>query len=76
MAFSFGVVCIVVVLGLLILAGTFGISPGYKATLGLVLIGYGAVRFWMLKSRYQGLKRKEERLDKRAKEEEKNLRNP
>lgn len=75
MAFSFGVVSIVTLLGLLILMGAFGISPGYKVTLGLILIGYGLVRFWMLKSRYESLKRKEESLSRITKEDDKNLRN-
>jgi len=60
MAFSFGVVSIVTLLGLLILAGAFGISPGFKNILGVILVGYGLLRLWMLKSRYQTLKRKKE----------------
>jgi len=74
MAFSFGVVSIVTLLGLLILIGAFGISPGYKVTLGLILIGYGLIRFWMLKSRYQTFKRKEQGSNRIAKEDDKNLR--
>lgn len=74
MAFSFAVVCIVVVLGVLILAGAFSIDPPYKVTLALVLIGYGVVRLWMLKSRYDRLKRKEDGWQKLPKEDEENLR--
>ena len=74
MAFSFAVVSIVMVLGLLILAGAFTISPAYKVTLGMVLIGYGFVRLWMLKSRYESLKRKEDGRHKVPKEDEENLR--
>jgi hypothetical protein len=59
----------------LILIGAFGISPGYKVTLGLILIGYGLVRFGMLKSRYQTFKRKEQGSNRIAKEDDKNLRN-
>jgi hypothetical protein len=69
MAFSFGVIVIVTILGLLILVGAFRISPAHKLTLGLILIGYGFVRFWMLKSRYQDLRRKEEGLGEPHKEE-------
>ncbi len=74
MAFSFGVIAIVTVLGLLILIGAFRISPAHKLTPGLILIGYGFVRFWMLKSRYQDLRRKEESPGEPHKEEQENLR--
>jgi hypothetical protein len=74
MVFSFGVVSIVFVLGVLILIGAFGISPSFKVSLGLILLGYGLIRFWMLKSRYEGLKRKEEGSNKTTKEDDKNLR--
>jgi hypothetical protein len=75
MAFSFGVVCIVTLLGLLILVGAFNIDPGFRVTLGIVLVGYGFVRFWMLRSRYESLKRKEESWNKPPKDDEENLRN-
>ncbi|MCK4404213.1 MAG: hypothetical protein KAW02_03905 [candidate division Zixibacteria bacterium] len=75
MAFSLGVVLIVFLLGLLILIGVFGISPGFRVTLGIILLGYGLIRFWMLKSGYEGLKRKEESLNRIDKEDDKNLRN-
>lgn len=74
MAFSFGVIAIVTVLGLLILIGAFRINPAYKLTLGLILIGYGFLRFWMLKSRYQSIRRKQESLGEPDKEEQENLR--
>jgi hypothetical protein len=76
MAFTFGVVSIVTGLGVLILAGAFGIDPGLKVPLGLILVGYGLIRFWMLKSRYQNLKRKEKSVDRLTKEDEENVRNP
>ena len=63
MAFSFGVVSIVTLLGLLILIGAFGISPSFKVTLGLILLGYGLIRLWMLKSRYEGMKKKREEFE-------------
>lgn len=75
MAFSLGVVLIVFLLGLLILIGAFGISPSFRVALGIILVGYGLIRFWMLKSGYEGLKRKEENLNRIDKEDEKNLRN-
>jgi len=74
MVFSFGVASIVFLLGLLILIGAFGINPRYKITLGLILLGYGLIRFWMLKSRHGRLKREEGSLDKITKEDDKNLR--
>ncbi|KPL01089.1 MAG: hypothetical protein AMJ91_01695 [candidate division Zixibacteria bacterium SM23_73_3] len=74
MVFSFGVASIVFLLGLLILIGAFGINPRYKITLGLILLGYGLIRFWILKSRYVRLKREEGSLDKITKEDDKNLR--
>ena len=75
MMFSFGMVSIVFLLGVLILIGAFGIDPSYKITVGLILLGYGLIRFWMLKSRYEDLKRKEEGLNRITKEDDKNLRN-
>jgi len=75
MAFSLGVVLIVFLLGLLILIGAFGINPSFRVALGIILVGYGLIRFWMLKSGYEGLKRKEENLNRIDKEDEKNLRN-
>jgi hypothetical protein len=74
MGFSFAVVSLVTLLGLLILIGAFRISPGYKVTLGIILVGYGLIRLWMLKSRYESLKKKEESLGKPPKEDERNLR--
>lgn len=75
MAFSLGVVSIVFLLGLLILIGVFGISSSFRVTLGIILLGYGLIRFWMLKSRYESLKRKEEGVSIITKEDEKNSRN-
>ena len=76
MAFSFGVVSIVTLMGLLILFGTFGIGSGYRVTLGLILVGYGLIRFLMLKSKYEGVKRKDTSLDEVSKEDGENLRKP
>ena len=73
MVFSLGVVSVVTLLGLLILIGAFSINPSYKVTLGIIFVGYGFVRFWMLRSRYESMKRKEESLKNPPKEEEKNL---
>ncbi len=75
MAFSFGVVSVVTLLGLLILIGAFRINPSYKVALGIIFLGYGFIRFWMLKSRYESMKRNEESLISPNKEDEKNLRN-
>jgi hypothetical protein len=69
--FSLGVVSIVFLLGLLILLGAFGISSSFRVTLGMILLGYGLIRFWMLKSRYESLKRKEENASIITKEDEK-----
>jgi hypothetical protein len=75
MAFSLGVVCIVTLLGLLILLGTFRIDPSFRVIVGLILLSYGLIRFWMLKSRYESLKGKESSLGKTDKEDKKKLRN-
>jgi hypothetical protein len=75
MAFSFGVVSVVTLLGLLILIGAFRINPGYKVALGIIFVGYGFIRLWMLRSRYESMKRKEDRLKTPSKEDQKNLRN-
>jgi len=73
--FSIGVVSIVAVLGILILLGAFSIDPGFRLPLGLILIGYGLIRFWMLKSRYRSTEGKKENMEALTKEDEKNLRN-
>jgi hypothetical protein len=75
MAFSYLVVSIVTLLGLLILVGAFRIDPRYKLPLGVILVGYGLIRFWMLKSRFGRMGDKEESWEKTDKEEEKNLQN-
>jgi len=74
MAFSLIVVAIVAVLGVLILTGAFGINPAYKATLGLILIGYSLVRFWMLKSRYESRRKEDQRSGEPSKEQQKTFR--
>jgi hypothetical protein len=75
MAFSLGVVSLVTLLGLLILTGAFRIDPNFKVTLGIVLVGYGLVRFWMLKSRYRSRSGKEDSVQKLPKEDDEKLRN-
>jgi hypothetical protein len=74
MAFSFVVVSIVFLLGLLVLVGAFGIHPGYKLPLGVILVGYGLIRFWMLKSRFSQADDKKGRWEESTKEAEENLR--
>jgi ABC-type transport system involved in Fe-S cluster assembly fused permease/ATPase subunit len=74
MIFSYAIISIMAILGVLILVGAFGISPGYRVTLALILIAYSMVRFLMLKSRFGSLKRKEESPEKLPKEEGENLR--
>ena len=76
MAFSLGVVSIVTLMGLLILFGTFGIGFGHRVTLGLIMVGYGLIRFIMLRSKYRSAKRNHRSLDEVPKEDGKNLRNP
>jgi len=73
--FSIGVVSIVTLSGILILLGAFSIDPGFRLPLGLILIGYGLIRFWMLKSRYRSTEVKKENMESLTKEDEKNLRN-
>ena len=72
---SLVVVSIITLLGLLILLGTFGVDSKFKVPLGVILVGYGLIRLWMLKSRFQRSENREEGLEKPAKEDEKNLRN-
>jgi len=72
--FSYCVVFIVVLLGISILLGAFGISPQFKGILGIILIGYGLIRFLLLKTRFDRSKEKE-RLGERDKEPDKSLRN-
>jgi hypothetical protein len=76
MAFSLGVVSAVTLMGFLILFGTFGIGSGHRVPLGLIMVGYGLVRFMMLRSRYRSVKRKDMSLDEVPKEDGENLRNP
>jgi hypothetical protein len=54
--FSYCVISIVVLLGLLVLMGAFGISPRFKGILGVILIGYGLIRFLMMKTKFDGHK--------------------
>jgi hypothetical protein len=73
--FSVGVVSIVTVLGILILLGAFSIDPGFRMPLGLILVGYGLIRFWMLRPRYREGEKKQENMEALTKEDEKKLRN-
>ena len=73
--FSYCVIVILVLLGALILVGTFGISPQFKGILGVILIGYGLIRFLLMKTKFD--RRKEstkERLREGDKEADKTLR--
>ncbi len=49
--FSYCVISIVVLLGVLVLLGAFGISSQYKGIIGAILIGYGLIRLLMMKAR-------------------------
>lgn len=72
--FSFGVVSLVTLLGILILVGILRINPRFKVLLGLILVGYGVVRLGMLQSRYRNMER-ENNVNKQTKEDERNQRN-
>jgi hypothetical protein len=72
--FSYCVVLIVVLLGISILLGAFGITPQFKGILGTILIGYGLIRFLLMKTRFDRSKEKK-RLRERGKEPDKSLRN-
>jgi len=76
MAFSLAVVSVVTLMGLLILFGTFGIGPGHRVPLGLIMVGYGLVRLMMIASKYRRAKRNHGSLDEVPKEDGTNLRNP
>jgi hypothetical protein len=75
MAFSLAVIVVVGILGVMILAGAFTISPAYRGILGAVLVGYSLIRLGMLRSRYLNRKREEERLTEPYKEQRKSFRN-
>ena len=73
--FSYCVILIVVLLGVLILVGAFGISPRFKGILGVILIGYGLIRFLLMKTRFDRYKeKKHQRLGEGDKEGDKSLR--
>ena len=73
--FSYCVILIIVLLGVLILAGVFGISPQFKGILGVILIGYGLIRFLLMKTKFDRCKeRREKRLEEGDKEADKTLR--
>lgn len=62
-------------LGILILAGVFGISPQFKGILGVMLIGYGLIRFLLMKTRFQGYNvRRKKGLMEEKKKDDKSLR--
>jgi hypothetical protein len=50
--FGYCVIFVVVILGLLVLIGVFGISPRFKGVLGVILVGYGLIRFLMMKTKF------------------------
>jgi uncharacterized membrane protein len=61
--FSYCVISIVVLLGVLVLMGAFGISPQFKGIIGVILIGYGLIRFLMMKRKFDRFQeRRKERL--------------
>ncbi|MCK4496100.1 MAG: hypothetical protein KAU91_07095 [Candidatus Aminicenantes bacterium] len=73
--FSYCVISIVVLLGVLVLMGAFGISSQFKGIIGVILIGYGLIRFLLMKTKFD--RRKEstkERLREGDKEADKTLR--
>jgi hypothetical protein len=73
--FSYLVILIVVLLGVLVVVGTFGISPRFKGILGVILIGYGLIRFLLMRARFDRYKgTKQERLGEGGKEGGKSLR--
>jgi hypothetical protein len=72
--FSYCVVLIVVILGISILLGAFGISPQFKGILGTILIGYGLIRFLLTKTRFDRSKEKK-KLVGRDNKANKTLRN-
>ncbi len=51
--FSYCVISIVVLLGVSVLMGAFGISSEFKGIIGVMLIGYGSIRFLMMKARFE-----------------------
>lgn len=72
--FGYCVISIVVILGVLVLAGAFGISPQFKGALGVILIGYGLIRFLLMKTRHKRFKEGvKERLAEDDKGANKNL---
>lgn len=73
--FSYCVILILVLLGALILVGTFGISPQFKGILGVILIGYGLIRFLLMKTKFDRYKEgRHQRLGEGDKEADKTLR--
>jgi hypothetical protein len=58
--FSYCVVLIVVLLGISILLGAFGISPQFKGILGVILVGYGLIRFLLMRTRFDRSKKKKD----------------
>ncbi len=66
--FSYCVISVVILLGLLVLVGAFGISSQFKGIIGVILIGYGVVRLLMMKGR---LDRLGQRRDRRMEPEDK-----
>jgi len=73
--FSYCVIVILVLLGALILVGTFGISPQFKGILGVILIGYGLIRFLLMKTKFDRYKEgRHQKLGEGDKEADKTLR--
>ena len=73
--FSYCVISIVVLLGVLVLMGVFGISSQFKGIIGVILIGYGLIRFLLMKTKFERYKEgRHQKLGEGDKEANKTLR--
>ncbi len=50
--FSYCVILVVVLLGILVFAGAFGISSRFRGILGAILVGYGSIRFLLMRAKF------------------------
>jgi hypothetical protein len=74
--FSYCIISIIVILGVLVLGGAFGISPQFRGILGVMLIGYGLVRFLLMRTKFERYKEKRSPgFEKEDKGVDKTLRN-
>jgi hypothetical protein len=67
--FSCCVVIVVLLLGISILLGAFGITPQFKGILGVILISYGLIRFLLMKTRFDRFKEREKQGSKEGNKE-------